>query len=290
MKATPNLNFTTIEPTAKSLKTFVTMLRSVYQNLADLINGHIGFGDGTKADNIDGSWINVVAPVGANTDFAVNHNLNRLPVGYLVMEKDRACDVYTGSVVATKTALTLRASVASAVLRLFVVGLLLSVFILRSEAQGVRHVNIAQGSVTLAGSSGFAGAVSRPLAGATITVCNGSTLPAPGTTCTGLASIYSDIGFANVLSNPTNADAGGNYSFYALGGLPYVVSVSAVGFTTFSYVWSAPLNGSSGAFTNLSAVTLTVSGAATFSGQFHANKYRRNLLCDARVRPVMPSN
>src|SRR6267143_3274144 len=143
MRATPNLNFSVVEPTKKSLETFVTMLRSVYQNLVKVINGNLGFGDGTLADNVDGAWINVVAPVAPNTDFTVIHNLNRLPVGYWPMQKDRACDVYTGGVAATKTQLTLRATVASAVLRLFVVGLLFGLFASRSEAQGASHRDFA---------------------------------------------------------------------------------------------------------------------------------------------------
>src|SRR5229473_586868 len=265
MKATPNLDFTVIEPTLKSLKAFVGMLKSIYQNLILVINGNLGFGDGTSPDNLSGSWINLVAPAAPNTDFTVNHNLNRLPVGYLTMQKDRACDVYTGGVASTKTQLTLRATVASAVLRLFVVGLLLSIFVPRSNAQGVRHVNIAQGTVTLAGSSGFSGAVSRPLAGASVTVCTGSTLPAAGTTCSGLASIFVDIGLTGLLNNPTNADTQGNYSFYAAGGVPYVVSVSAVGFTTNSYVWSAPLS-STGTITNATNLVGPGSISGTFSG------------------------
>lgn len=135
MKATPNLDFTKVRPTEPSLKSFVAMLRKIYLNLTTVINGNLGFGDGSVIDNISGSWINVNAPAAPNTDFTVTHNLNRLPVGYLVMEKDRACDVYTGSVAATKTQLTLRASTASAVLRLFVVSLLLSFVGLGLQAQ-----------------------------------------------------------------------------------------------------------------------------------------------------------
>lgn len=135
MQAKPNLDFTTVEPEKASLKKFVEMLRQVYQNLVRVINGNLGFGDGTKTDNIDGNWINVVAPAAPNTDFTVNHNLQRLPVGYWVMVKDRACDVYTGSVLATKTQITLRATVASAVLRLFVIVLVLFLGTLSSNAQ-----------------------------------------------------------------------------------------------------------------------------------------------------------
>lgn len=271
MRATPNLNFTTVEPTAPSLKTFVTMLRSVYQHLTDVINGKIGFGDGTNHDNIDGAWINVVAPAAPNTDFTVTHNLGRLPVGYWPMVKDRACDIYTGSVAATNTQLTLRATVASAVLRLFIVGLLLGVFVQRSEAQGANHTNIAFGSVKLPGNLGVSSPVAQPIPNAVITVCNGSTLPAAGTVCLGTTLIYSNAALTNILSNPTNADANGNYTFYANAGFQYVVSVSGTGFATYSYVWSAPILGSSnlvltGSVSINSPGSLTVSGAATLTG------------------------
>src|SRR6266436_7751467 len=144
MKVAPNLNFTEVKLEQKSLSSFVQMIRTVYQNFVVAFNGQIGFGDGTNLDNINGSWINVVAPVGANTDFTVNHNLGRLPVGYWIMQKDRATDVYTGSVAATATQLTLRATVASAVLRIFIIGLLLCFFTQCSYAQGARLDGIAQ--------------------------------------------------------------------------------------------------------------------------------------------------
>ena len=259
MKATPNLDFTAIEPTKPSLVSFVAMIRKIYQNLTDVINGKLGFGDGTNRDNIDGSWINVVAPAAPNTDFTVNHNLGRIPVGYWIMIKDRAVDVYTGSVASTKTALTLRATVASAVIRLFVIGLLLSMFVPRSEAQGANHTNIALGSVRLPGNLGVSSPVAQPIPNAVITVCNGATLPSPGTACLGTTLIYSNASLTSVLSNPTNADSNGNYTFFANAGFQYVVSVSGTGFLTYSYVWSAPLLGSSSA----SFSSLIVSGAAT---------------------------
>lgn len=121
----PNLDFVALLPTKASLSNFLQMLRKVYTNLALTFNGKIGFGDGTNFDNISGTWANTTAPAAPNTDFTITHNLGRVPVGYWVMQKDRACDVYTGSVAATTTQLTLRATVASAVLRLFIVGILL---------------------------------------------------------------------------------------------------------------------------------------------------------------------
>src|SRR6266478_6698903 len=115
MQAVPSLDF--IPTKSEQFGSFAQMLQKSWRNLTTLINNKIGFGDGTLHDNIDGVWANVVAPVGANTDFTITHNLGRVPVGYWVMQKDRACDVYTGSVAATSSQLTLRASVASAVLR-----------------------------------------------------------------------------------------------------------------------------------------------------------------------------
>lgn len=99
---------------------FRRSLRRNYERLAQLFNGLISFGDGTNRDNIDGNWFDVTTPGAANTDFTVTHNLGRVPVGVLVMRKSAAVDIYTGSVAATTTQITLRATVASVNVKLFV--------------------------------------------------------------------------------------------------------------------------------------------------------------------------
>jgi hypothetical protein len=276
MKAIPNLNFTTVEPSHKSLKAFVGMLKSIYQNLTLVVNGNLGFGDGTNSDNVSGSWINVVAPAAPNTDFTVTHNLNRLPVGYWAMQKDRACDVYTGSVTASKTTLTLRATVASAVLRLFVVGLLLSIFASKSEAQGTNHTNTAQKAVTSSGASGLSGSILQPISGAVVTICNGSTLPTVGATCTGIANIFSNRALTSALSNPTNADTNGNYTFWASPG-PYVVSVAGTGLTTYSYAITLACN---------PVDACTVSGAETFTGALTDGQWNNIQVIDGVKYPA----
>lgn len=119
-KTLPTYDFIAVKPEEASLKKLLLMLRKYYEQMSRIINGQLGFGDGTNADNIDGVWITVVTPGAANTDFTVTHNLQRIPVGYLVMTKDRACDIYTGSVASTKTQLTLKATTTSAVLTIFV--------------------------------------------------------------------------------------------------------------------------------------------------------------------------
>lgn len=151
MRADPNLQFTVLEPNEVSLRNFIQMLKQVFVNFMLVLNGHIGFGDGTNRDNIDGNWINVTTPVAPNTDFTVNHNLQRIPVGYIPMEKDRAVDIYTGSVAATTTQLTLRATVASAVVRLFILCAVLAVSAFGQSTSVTVNVTDSSGQVWISG-------------------------------------------------------------------------------------------------------------------------------------------
>jgi hypothetical protein len=108
-------------PPPPDFGTFYRGFKRVWEQTARIINGGLSFGAGVNKDNIDGAWITVPDTGNANTNFAVTHNLNRIPVGYWVMTKDRAVDVYTGSVAATTTVITLKASVANAAVVLFIV-------------------------------------------------------------------------------------------------------------------------------------------------------------------------
>lgn len=114
MRAPASLEFTiTLDATWK-------MVQRIYQLAARVINGNISFGDGVSPDNISGVWAAVVTPVAPNTDFVITHNLGRLPVGYLVMEKDAACDVYDGTIAADITTITLKATGIGTALRIFI--------------------------------------------------------------------------------------------------------------------------------------------------------------------------
>jgi hypothetical protein len=117
------------------------MLRKIYQNLIFIVNGHIGFGDGTTADNIDGVWVNTTTP-GIIANFTVTHNLGRVPVGYIVVKEDAPATLYDGTVVATKTQITWRATGGIAHIRVFVFALLLSLLAFRSVAQTTVNLNV----------------------------------------------------------------------------------------------------------------------------------------------------
>lgn len=119
MQATPTLDF--IPSDSNQLNKFGQMLQKSWRNLTTLINNKIGFGDGVNKDNIDGIWVSVVTPGAPNTDFTVTHNLGRKAVGYLVMTKSAACDVYTGGVAGTLSQFTLRATAAGVTINVFFV-------------------------------------------------------------------------------------------------------------------------------------------------------------------------
>ena len=95
-------------------------LRQAWTMLMSVINGHLTFGKVGEVGNIQGVWATVVTPIVPDTDFTVTHNLGQVPVGYLLMSKSGACDVYTGSVASTSTTITLRASAADATVQLFI--------------------------------------------------------------------------------------------------------------------------------------------------------------------------
>jgi len=99
--------------------------------LSQAINGGIDFGASTQTNqdpgtaysgNMNGQWKNVTAPVSPNTEFAIPHNLNRIPSHYFVIA-DRAAHVYqfanTGTAWTTNN-IYVKCDTASANLRLFI--------------------------------------------------------------------------------------------------------------------------------------------------------------------------
>lgn len=71
-------------------KQFVEQVKQAWQNLANLFNGNISFGDGTNVDNINGVWAPTISVAG---NFVVTHNLGRTPVGWFIVSKDGFEDV-----------------------------------------------------------------------------------------------------------------------------------------------------------------------------------------------------
>lgn len=64
------------------------------------INGQLSFGSGVssaRAGNFGGQWIEWIFKA-ANTAYLIPHSLNRVPVGYKVMRRDKACIIYDANI------------------------------------------------------------------------------------------------------------------------------------------------------------------------------------------------
>ena len=106
----------------------IVSLQGWIDSITRIINGNLSFGNAPTTtntaykslhQNLDGVWIQVVTGT-ANVDMTITHSLNRFPQGYLIFDKSAACDMYTGSVAATKTQITLRPTVSGVTLQLFI--------------------------------------------------------------------------------------------------------------------------------------------------------------------------
>jgi hypothetical protein len=88
--------------------------------MSQVVNNHISFGTPSSRDNIDGAWVPFTI-ITANVDLILNHHLGRIPVGYIVMSKTAACDIYTGATAWTSSTITIRGTVGGVSGELFVV-------------------------------------------------------------------------------------------------------------------------------------------------------------------------
>src|ERR1700733_13812612 len=105
----------------------------------------------------------------------------------------------------------------------------------------------------------------RPIAGATVTVCQSG---ASGTPCSPLATVYTDATLTVASANPFQTDGLGNYHFYAPAGR-YQIQVSSPQITGTvtqpDVILPADLS-SSGSGNNISAFGLTLGGNLSVAG------------------------
>jgi hypothetical protein len=91
-------------------------------NIFMAMQGRLRFGANNTAtnmgENISGQFVTYTSNGTINTQDTVRHNLGSVPVGYIVINKNKAGDFYT-SAAATSTSLFLKCSVASVTATLF---------------------------------------------------------------------------------------------------------------------------------------------------------------------------
>lgn len=83
------------------------------QRTYKILRGNVSYGNLTNGDtsrNIDGFSVITTTPLVANTQFAVSHGLNRVPVGFHLMRKNGITDVYDSGTAWTDKQIFLKAT------------------------------------------------------------------------------------------------------------------------------------------------------------------------------------
>jgi hypothetical protein len=99
------------------------ILHRRFLDISRAINGSIEFGSPQNGPvNMQGFWLDTVTPGVADTEFIVNHNLQYIPTGIIVISVDKAAIVYASQKnLWTKTQIRLKCNVATVSLQGFVV-------------------------------------------------------------------------------------------------------------------------------------------------------------------------
>lgn len=93
------------------------------EKMYKILRGNISYGNLTPVDtarNVDGYPATAITPGVANTEFSVAHGLNRVPVGFHVVTKNGACDVYQSTTAWTNKLIYLKATVININIKLFI--------------------------------------------------------------------------------------------------------------------------------------------------------------------------
>lgn len=82
------------------------------------------FGDGatgTQGENISGEFATFTTSATPNAESIIAHGIGAVPVGYIVLNKNKAGDLYSGSTAWTTTAVSFKCSVASVTFKVFLI-------------------------------------------------------------------------------------------------------------------------------------------------------------------------
>lgn len=97
----------------------VTLVSTV-RDLIAKVNGMVSFGSALTGHrgNLDVAHTDVITPSVANTEFPVVHTLGRVPVGAVLVRRDKVVNIYDSSVGSwTETMIFLKADAASATIK-----------------------------------------------------------------------------------------------------------------------------------------------------------------------------
>lgn len=90
-------------------------------NIFMALKGKISFGDGIASENISGQFVTFTSSATPNAEFSVPHTLGATPIGWIVVNKNKAGDLYKGTTVWTSLSIALKCSVASVTYKVFLI-------------------------------------------------------------------------------------------------------------------------------------------------------------------------
>ena len=104
----------------KTVDTLRDELELHVREVERILHRGISFGNGVDEDNMSGDWVTFTSSVSPGTETGIPHNLGEVPVGYLVVRRDKAAHIYDGSTTWTSSTIYLRSDVASVAATVFV--------------------------------------------------------------------------------------------------------------------------------------------------------------------------
>ena len=107
--------------TAKDQSDYVLAADNDLVNIFMALKGRLSFGNGTASENISGQFVTFTTSATPNAEFSVPHTLGATPIGWLVINKDKAGDLYAGTTAWTSTSVYLKCSVASVTYTIFLI-------------------------------------------------------------------------------------------------------------------------------------------------------------------------
>lgn len=113
-------NLTTAVPKEEQVLHRVALdITRVLKDLAWVINGRLGFGDGVSRDNIVGEWISFTSSATPGAENTIAHNLGVVPCGFILMMPPQSGTVNKGTTAWTTSNIYLTCSAASQSVTIF---------------------------------------------------------------------------------------------------------------------------------------------------------------------------
>jgi hypothetical protein len=90
-------------------------------NIFMALKGRLSFGDGSTSENIKGQFLTFTTSATPNTESTISHTLGITPVGFIVVNKDKAGDLYASTTAWTSSRVYFKSSVASVTYKVFII-------------------------------------------------------------------------------------------------------------------------------------------------------------------------